>query len=341
MTAPTVACCGAGWVMRVHAAACAALGWPIVAVASRTAARAASLAADVGARSVGYDELPAGADVVIVGTPPSYHASHAAAALAAGALVVVDKPLCTTLADADHLVALSASDPTRLLYAENLAAAPVVGALLARVELLGPLTHLQVRSRQGLPTWGEFTTDSWGGGALFDLGVHPLAIALMVARLAGAGAPQSVSATLAGGDGHRTDEEAQVSITFASGLVARVEASWRDGPTPRWDVQAASATGVLRAELLPTQELEHNGSPVAIARPAASPPELEALGYIGQLRGFLADRDTGRAPVGAEFGRAVLDVTCAAYRSAGTGAPEPLPFTGRRDLTPLQLWHGA
>ena len=37
----------------------------------------------------------------------------------------------------------------------------------------------------------------------------------------------------------------------------------------------------------------------------------------------------------------VLDVGCAAYASAGAGGTEvPLPFSGRRDRTPLELWRG-
>jgi predicted dehydrogenase len=277
--------------------------------------------------------------MVIVATPPARHAADVAASLAADVAVVVEKPLCTTLADADRLVELAARHDGRVLYAENLAAAPVVQELLARVPLVGRLDHLAVRARQGLPTWGEFTTDEWGGGTLFDLGAHPVALALMVARLADAGRPVSAAAELTGGAVHRSDEDARVAITFESGLVARVEASWKDGPTPRWDVEAASATGVLRAELLPTQELEHNGAPVPIDPPTSTPPALDALGYIGQLRTFADDIDAGRAPVtGVEFGRAVLDVICAAYRSAATGQPETLPFAGRRDRTPLQLW---
>jgi hypothetical protein len=44
----------------------------------------------------------------------------------------------------------------------------------------------------------------------------------------------------------------------------------------------------------------------------------------------------------ASFGRDVLQVVLAAYRSAGRdSAAEALPFTGPRDRTPLQLWHGA
>ena len=50
---------------------------------------------------------------------------------------------------------------------------------------------------------------------------------------------------------------------------------------------------------------------------------------------------TGIALCGAAFGRVVLDVVCAAYASAGAGGTEvPLPFSGRRDRTPLELWRG-
>ena len=58
-------------------------------------------------------------------TPPAQHAEHALAAVAAGAGVLVEKPLCTTLADADRLVAAAAGGAT-LAYAENLVHAPAV-----------------------------------------------------------------------------------------------------------------------------------------------------------------------------------------------------------------------
>ena len=51
---------------------------------------------------------------------------------------------------------------------------------------------------------------------------------------------------------------------------------------------------------------------------------------------------TGSTPLmDVEFGRLILDIVCAAYWSAGHGsAPEPVPFSGPRDKTPLELWHG-
>ena len=281
--APTVALFGAGMISRAHAGAAGFAGARVVAVASRTPERAAERAAEVGAVAVTYAELLDGsvsADVVVVATPPDCHAADVLGLLRTGASVIVEKPLCRTLHEADLLVAAAVAAPGRLLYAENLAYAPVVQQLLVRVPRLGPLGHLEVRALQGLPTWGEFTSDQWGGGALFDLGAHPLAVAMLCANASGAGAPSWVRAELRGGPGHGSDEHAEVQLGYTSGLVARVVASWQAGPRPEWDVQLASDRGVLRAELLPDPALEHDGEPVALPAVRASVPEIERFGYL-------------------------------------------------------------
>lgn len=344
--APRVALYGAGMISRAHAGAAVFAGAQVVAVASRTPEHAAQRATELGARATTYAALCDGsepADLVVVATPPGCHADDAIALLGTGASVLVEKPLCRTLADADRLVDAATAAPGRLTYAENLAYAPVVQQLLVRVPRLGALEHLEVRALQGLPTWGDFTTDAWGGGALFDLGAHPLAVALLCANAGGAGAPVWVRASLRGGAGHRSDEHAEVQLGFASGLVATVVASWQAGPVPMWDAQLASSTGVLRAELLPEPSLEHDGAPVSLPAVRAKVPEIERFGYLDQLRAAWAARVDGAEPtMSARFGRLVLDVTCAAYRSAGrAGEPEALPFSGTRDRTPLELWRGA
>jgi myo-inositol 2-dehydrogenase / D-chiro-inositol 1-dehydrogenase len=332
---PSIALLGAGMISRAHAAAAQILGVPVVAVTSRTPESAGAFAERVGARAVRYDELTDGADVIVVATPPALHASQTLEMLERGAAVVLEKPLCTTLADADVLVE-AAGD--RVLYAENLAYAPVVHAMIPRVRELGALNSLEVRSLQGRPTWGNFLSEEWGGGALFDLGVHPVAVALLLAAPA---VPVGVHAVLEGADDHPTDEFADVTITFDTGLQGHVVSSWRDGPTPVWDAQVSSATGVVRAELLPEPELEVNGEPVALPPVTAPVPQLEQYGYIGQLQAFLDDLEHGRRPLmDVNWGRMVLDVVCAAYASAASGEPEPTPFRGPRNRTPLQLWRG-
>jgi myo-inositol 2-dehydrogenase/D-chiro-inositol 1-dehydrogenase len=331
-----LALAGAGRISVVHALAAQALGVPIEAIASRSSERARKRSKELGARAVSYEDLPAGADVVVVATPPARHAADALHALAAGATVLVEKPLCTTLDDADLLVTAAAD---RLVYAENLAFAPVIDRAVELTAGLGLIDHLEVRALQERPDWGDFLTAGWGGGALFDLGVHPLAVALLVA------APASVvevTASLSGADDIDVDEHAEVALRFDSGLVARVETSWR-AESPVWDLQVASPTGVVRAELVPAISLEHNGEPVAL--PAARPgviPELDAFGYVRQLEATIAVAQGSTSAMTAAVGRRLLDIVCAAYASAGRdGQPEPVPFRGPRDRTPLQLWRAT
>lgn len=337
---PRIALHGAGMIAGAHAAAAAHLGYPVVSVASRTSERARRMAEAFRTVAVGYDDLPGDADIVVVATPPHRHADDAIRMLRAGAAVLLEKPLCRTLDEADRLVQAAEDHDGRLLYGENLAYSPVVLQMVSMARQVGAPTHLEVRSLQGVPTWGGFTTREWGGGALFDLGVHPLAVTMLLGMAVGVGRVVAVEAHLRGGDGHDSDEHAEVTLVFASGFRARVVASWQAGPTPQWDAQLAGERGVVRAELLPQQTLEFNGEEVHLPTPGTNPAVLESLGYAPQLRALADDISHGREPaMGAAFGREVLHVVLAAYASAGAaGRPEAVPFTGARDRTPLELW---
>jgi predicted dehydrogenase len=339
---PRIALCGAGMISGAHAAAAKILQMPITAVASRSPERAAKQADLVQSTPATYDDLPGDADIVVVSTPPQCHAADTLRLLDAGTAVLLEKPLCTTLADADALLAAAGEHSQRVLYAENLAYAPVVAKALTLARSMGPLNHLEVRSLQSLPTWGNFTSDAWGGGALFDLGVHPLALAVLAAGANGAGHVVSVAASLRSGEGHNSDEHAEVSLRFSGGLVGRVVSSWQAGPDQTWDLQLSSATNVVRIDFWPHPTLEHNGEtvPVSTAPPV---PFIEELGYLDQLRALASDLASGSTPfMDVAFGRQILDIVCAAYWSAGHGgAEEPVPFTGPRDKTPLELWHSA
>ena len=341
---------GSGRITGAHGLAARDLpGVEVIAVASRHPEHARERAEQMGARPCTYDELPAGADVVVVATPPALHAAHVLHALAQGAAVIVEKPLCTTLAEADALVAAAGPTGARVAYAENLVFAPIVVRAIELTAALGQLRHLEVRALSNRPTWGDFLTAQWGGGVLFDLGVHPLALAVLLAEASatGEGSPPpqltSIRARLEGADDIEVDDYAEVDLTFDSGLEARVVASWRHDD-PQWDLQAASDVGVVRAELLPALLLERDG--VAVTIPAGHPegdiPQIAQFGYQGQLETFLSDFAAGRAPtMNVTFGRRMLEIVCAAADSASQGGVEvALPFTGPRDRNPLQLWRG-
>jgi hypothetical protein len=86
--------------------------------------------------------------------------------------------------------------------------------------------------------------------------------------------------------------------------------------------------------------LEHNGETIRLERGNEAAPMIEELGYATQLRSFCEDLRRGSTPLmDIAFGRLILDIVCAAYRSAGRASREErVPFSGDRTKTPLQLW---
>lgn len=333
----SLAFAGAGWVTAVHGLAAGSVAdLSVVHVASRTPRSAQRRAEQVGAVACRYDELPGGADGVLVATPPRLHLREAQRAIDAGSAVLVEAPLATTLAAADDLVAL-AGEGVPVGYAENLVHSPGVAEAVRVARGMGRLTFLEVRLAQGRPDRRSHLASGWGGGALFDLGCHAVALALLLAAPARV---VEVEAEVSGHDDMVVDEDATVRLTFDSGLRAQVRATWR-AAAPVWDAQAASEDGAMRLELVPDPTVEVNG--VALRLPPAPPglvsPQLHHLGYVAQLETFAADMEAERPPAcGPAFGRLVLDIVCAAYASARRGRPEAVPFTGRRDRTPHSLW---
>lgn len=337
----TVSFAGAGYIAVVHALAAQATGLEVRAVASGHGSSARHLAGELDARKVAPDALPDGADVLIIATPPALHVQFALQGLAAGASVLVEKPLATTLADADRVVAAVAAldddDAVRLRCGENLLHAPVWRRAVELRADLGTLTHLSLRTLQPPPDWGHFQRPLTDGGVLFDLGPHALALAIGLADEP----VTAVSAALRSSRDDGADDHASVQLRFGSGLVASIEVSWVSEDTV-WEAQAASELGVVRMELLPEVLVERDGEPVEVAlRHAGVEPLLERFGYVDQLLD-LVGTDPERPGQTAEDARAVLEVICAAYASAGDGGAEvAVPFTGDRRRTPMELWRGS
>jgi predicted dehydrogenase len=136
------------------------------------------------------------------------------------------------------------------------------------------------------------------------------------------------------------DDDADVRLTFDSGLRAQVRATWR-AAAPAWDAQAADTTGAVRIELAPEPSVDINGAPKRLAPPPGhlASEQLHHLGYVDQMAALASDVRSARTPrVGPALGLLVLDIVCAAYTAARTGEPEAVPFSGPRDRTPHDLW---
>lgn len=168
------------------------------AVASRSAHKAAAFAAEFGiARAFGsYEALLAhpALDAVYVPLPNSLHAEWAIAAMAQGLHVLCEKPLATSLAEAQRMVEASRRSGRFLLEAYPYWFQPATGALLGllREGAIGEVRWMQACAGFTLrhPQADIRLQPELGGGALLDIGSYPLSLV----RLVMGQAPRRVSA---------------------------------------------------------------------------------------------------------------------------------------------------
>lgn len=114
-------------------------------------------------------------DAVLVLTSMPSHARLAQAALRAGKHVLVEKPLATSLEDADALLALASASKGRLICAPFTALSPTLQTMGSRIRCGEIGKPCSARARYGWagPDWSDWFYKP-GGGCLFDLGIYAL-----------------------------------------------------------------------------------------------------------------------------------------------------------------------
>ncbi len=161
----------------------------VVAVTDTSAERAAELASRVSASAAAsVDELLArdDLDAVYVAVPNKHHEPIACAVLNSGRHLMLDKPFAIDSAAAQNIVDTAANNQRRLFLGMNQRFERNVqrARLLAQAGALGEIYHAKAywRRRQGIPKMGSWFTHKAiaGGGALLDIGVHVLDVALHI-----------------------------------------------------------------------------------------------------------------------------------------------------------------
>lgn len=156
------------------------------AICARTVASAARLARVVPEAKV-FTELAAllaepTIDAVYIATPNVLHAEQALAAIAARKPVLIEKPIATTLADAQAI----ADAATRHncfamegLWSRFLPAVEAIARLVQR-GAIGRVTGIRAELAYGHDeqAGGRLFDPALGGGAALDLGVYPLSLAI-------------------------------------------------------------------------------------------------------------------------------------------------------------------
>ncbi len=342
-----VALLGAGEISRTYAEALARISDArLIAVASRTQASADALAASFDVElALEWSDLAAlwsrkDVDVVCVNSPNSLHAEHALAALRAGKHVVVEKPLCFTLDEADQMIAAAKQAKRGLAYAENLCFAPHYRRAKELLDLgaIGQVLYARQFEKHGGPYSDWFWhAETAGGGALLDMGCHSIEC---LRWLMGKPPIRRVTAqiqTRIHGERTDLDDEALVTLELEGGAALVSESSWCVQTGMQSLLEVHGSEGTLQVDLLGSTGLQLNRENQGWH--SILPDPLESNGYCAQLEHFFqCFRDDKTPETSGSDGRAVLEIMLAAYRSAREGCAIELPFDPGPFRRPIDLW---
>ena len=117
--------------------------------------------------------------VVSVCLPNALHEEPVIAALEAGAHVLCEKPLATSVASAERMFAAARRAGRHLMAAQNFRWSPETMAIKSAVDegQIGHVYYAEATAlrRLGIPSWGDFhRRELSAGGPLLDIGVHML-----------------------------------------------------------------------------------------------------------------------------------------------------------------------
>lgn len=173
-------------------------------------------------------------DGVVVDTPTSMHRDVMVAAAKAGKHIFTEKVVATTLHEANEILAAVTDQCVKLtvsLPRLNDGYTLAIQEILEQ-DLLGELTLVRTRlSHNGaIAGWLPehfYNAELCGGGALIDLGCHPMYLAALFL-----GMPESVSATFGYVSGKDVEDNAVAVLKYPSGAAAVVEAGFVNARSP-------------------------------------------------------------------------------------------------------------
>lgn len=290
-------------------------------------------------------------DMVSIGVPNHLHCEVVLAAAAAGKHIVVEKPFCLNLGEADQMIDAAHKAGVKLMYAEELCFAPKYVRLKQLLDsgALGRPTLIKQSEKHDGPHAAHFwDVERSGGGVAMDMGCH----AIQFFRwMLGCPPVKSVYAQMnTQVHTHKTlgEDNALLILEFENDMICLAEESWSKlgGMDDRAEVHGSK--GVAYADLLHGNSIETfslDGYDYAVEKAGSTKgwsftiyDEAYNYGFPQEMAHFVRCVQEDTQPlVTGEDGRAVLEILFAAYESARTGCKVKLPFKSDAKK-PIDLW---
>jgi predicted dehydrogenase len=266
--------------------------------------------------------LDAGLDAVVVCSENAYHRPLVEQAAGRVQAILCEKPIATTVADAQAMIDRCSATNTRLQIAFPVRFAPSVIELKRQLDagLLGEIYTVNCTNHGSMPGSWFIEPELAGGGAVLDHTVH----VIDVLRWFWGAEVTEVYAEVGDSLLHPDlgiDDVGLLSFALSNGIYGTLDTSWSRPPiyTIWGDVklEILGEHGVVYADTLHQY--------VTVASNAAG--KTQWVGYGSDMdRGLMADFvemvRSGRAPsITGEDGLRAMQVALAAYESAKTGQP--------------------
>jgi myo-inositol 2-dehydrogenase / D-chiro-inositol 1-dehydrogenase len=290
-------------------------------------------------------------DLVVVGAPNFTHCDITVRAAQAGKHVVVEKPFCLNLDEADRMIAACEKAGVKLMYAEELCFTPKyvrLKKLLDDGALGRPVMFKQCEKHDGPHAEHFWDVERSGGGVTMDMGCHAIQFFRWLNRNDPVKSVYAQMNTSVHGAKTRGEDNAIIILEFENGVVALAEESWTKlgGMDDRAEIHGSE--GVAYADVLQGNSIQtysQKGVGYAVEKAGNTVgwsyvmyEEIWNYGFPQEFQHFVDCVLHDREPLvtGAD-GRAVLEILFAAYESAGSGRKVALP-SPMRAQRPIDLW---
>ena len=290
-------------------------------------------------------------ELVVLGVPNDAHFPVTLDAAAAGKHVVVEKPLCLNLGEADRMIEACHQARVKLMYGEELCFAPKYVRLKQLLDCgaLGEPTLVKQSEKHDGPHAPHFwDVQRSGGGVTMDMGCHAVEFFRWILGRPAIKSVYAQMGTYVHQDRTEGDDNALLLVEFANGVIGLAEESWTKlgGMDDRAEIHGSK--GVAYADLHHGNAIETyttQGYDYAVEKAGSTKgwtftvyEEEWNYGFPQEMAHFVECVQNDQQPlVSGDDGRVVLEVIFAAYESARTGRKVPLPFKTEAKK-PHDLW---
>lgn len=327
----------------------------IIAVMSPTKgnAKAFAIKHDIPHHFTDIDKMLALEDItmVIIGAPNHVHCEITVKAAKAGKHIVVEKPLCLNLAEADLMINTCKDENVKLMYAEELCFTPKyvrLKALLDEGALGKPVLFKQSEKHDGPHSNHFWDVNRSGGGVTMDLGCHAIQFFRWLNKNNPIKSVYSQMSTNVHTDKTIGDDNAIIIIEFENGVTAIAEESWTKLGGMEDKAEIHGSEGVAYADVLQGNSIQTysaKGVNYAVEKAGNTKgwsfivyEEIWNYGFPQEFTHFVDCVKNDKTPlITGEDGKIVLEVILAAYESAGTHKKVFMPFKSDIDR-PYKLW---